>query len=125
SQRADGSGVAERVTKPEAGWTSHIADASSLNGQTLLFTAYKPGDASVWSYSLRDHKATLVVDSPGQQQKATVSPDGHWVAYQSDEATGVGNPDIYVQPFPPTGAKFQITKNGGNNPIWSPAGKEL
>src|SRR5262245_29704910 len=33
--------------------------------------------------------------------------------------------EVYVQPFPPTGAQFQITNNGGSNPLWSPDGKQL
>jgi serine/threonine-protein kinase len=124
SQRADGTGIAERVTKPDGGWNGHIADAWGPN-QILVFSAYKPGDASLWTYSEGDRKATLFADATGQQQKGTMSPDGRWLAYQSDEINSAGSPDIYVQPFPPNGTKFQITKNGGNNPIWAPNGKEL
>ena len=46
------------------------------------------------------------------------------MAYQSQEGKD-GTPEIYVQPFPATGAKFQITRDGGNHPVWSPDGKEL
>jgi eukaryotic-like serine/threonine-protein kinase len=120
-QRADGTGVAERVTKPEGGWTSHEPDASASDSQTFLFSAMKPSDASVWSYSLRDKKATLFADAPSWQQSSTFSPDGRWVAYVSEE-TGR---KVYVEPFPPTGAKFLITKDGGNHPVWSPDGREL
>jgi serine/threonine-protein kinase len=120
-QRADGTGVAERVTKPEAGWTSSRPDASASDGQTFLFTALKSGDASIWSYSLRDKKATLFSDAPSWQQSPSFSPDGRWVAYVSEEA----GRKVYVEPFPPTGAKFLITKDGGNHPVWSPDGREL
>ena len=51
------------------------------------------------------------------------SPDGKWLAYTSTE---IGNRDeIFVQPFPPTGAKFQISTEGGRTPLWSPDGKQL
>ena len=51
------------------------------------------------------------------------SHDGKWVAYTSGE----GRIAVYVQPFPPTGAKYQISKNEdlGHHPVWSPDGKEL
>jgi serine/threonine-protein kinase len=120
-QRADGTGVAERVTKPEGEWTSHRPDSWSPDGQTFLFTALKPSDASIWTYSLRDRKATLFADAPLWQQSSAFSPDGRWVAYVSEE-TGRR---VYVEPFPATGAKFLITKDGGNHPVWSPDGKEL
>jgi serine/threonine-protein kinase len=121
SQRADGTGVAERVTKPDGEWPSHTADAASPDGQTLLFTVNKPGDASIWTYSLRDKKAALFADAPSWQQSSAFSPDGRWVAYVSEES----GRKVYVEPFPATGAKFLITKDGGNHPVWSPDGKEL
>ena len=120
-QRADGTGVAERVTKPEGEWTSHRADAWAPDGQTFLFTALKPGDASIWTYSLRDKKAYLFSDAPSWQQSSAFSPDGRWVAYVSEEP----GRKVYVEPFPATGAKFLITKDGGNHPVWSPDGREL
>jgi serine/threonine-protein kinase len=48
------------------------------------------------------------------------SPDGHWVAYQSDES---GGPQVYVRPFPGPGGKWQIS--GGTTPVWSRNGREL
>ena len=55
------------------------------------------------------------------ESQATLSPDGRFVAYISD-ASGVS--DLYVQPFPPTGAKWQVA-NGGTMPLWAPDGREL
>jgi len=57
---------------------------------------------------------------------AVFSPDGRWVAYYSNET---GSDDIYVQPFPATGAKYQIPKRdptqNDHHPVWSSDGKEL
>src|SRR5262245_20324718 len=51
------------------------------------------------------------------------SPDGKWLAYASTE---IGNRrEIFVQPFPPTGAKYQISTEGGTTPLWSPDGTQL
>ncbi|MCH8269243.1 MAG: PD40 domain-containing protein [Acidobacteria bacterium] len=53
---------------------------------------------------------------------AVFSPDGRWLAYVSDES---GRFEIYVQPFPGPGGKWQISTGGGTEPVWSPSGQEL
>lgn len=50
------------------------------------------------------------------------SPDGRWLAYESSES---GRAEVYVQPFPSTGAKWSISRNGGRLPRWRRDGKEL
>ena len=50
------------------------------------------------------------------------SPNGRWVVYESDES---GKKEIYVQSFPASGAKWQISVNGGSQPRWRNDGKEL
>jgi Tol biopolymer transport system component len=50
------------------------------------------------------------------------SPDGHWLAYSSDES---GLSEIYVTPFPKGGSKWQISRAGGSSPRWRHDGKEL
>ena len=50
------------------------------------------------------------------------SPDGRWIAYQSDES---GRSEIYVQSFPEAGRKVRISNNGGDRPEWRKDGKEL
>src|SRR5262249_42799115 len=50
------------------------------------------------------------------------STDGRWIAYTASE---LGRKNVFVQPFPPTGAKYQITTDGGISPIWSPDNKQL
>jgi hypothetical protein len=55
---------------------------------------------------------------------ATFSPDGRWVAYSEGESLGLGG-SLFVQPFPTTVAKYQISKTNGIHPTWSPDGKEL
>jgi eukaryotic-like serine/threonine-protein kinase len=52
-----------------------------------------------------------------------VSPDGHWLAYQSDES---GRDEIYVRPFPNVnGGHRQISTSGGTRPLWARRGREL
>ena len=50
------------------------------------------------------------------------SPDGRWIAYTSDEG---GQPNVYVQPFPGAGGKYQVSRDGGSYPVWRADGKEL
>jgi serine/threonine-protein kinase len=54
------------------------------------------------------------------------SPDGRWVAYFSGTS---GNTDVYVRPFPPSasdqGGQWQVSNNGGTEPLWSPNGRDL
>jgi hypothetical protein len=51
-----------------------------------------------------------------------MSPDGKWIAFQSNES---GQPEICVAPFPPTGAKWTVSQNGGIAPRWRGDGREL
>jgi serine/threonine-protein kinase len=52
-----------------------------------------------------------------------LSPDGRWLAYAADDESG--RREIYVQPYPGLGGKFQISTGGGNEPQWSRDGREL
>jgi hypothetical protein len=53
---------------------------------------------------------------------ANFSQDMKWIAYTSDES---GQPQVYVQPFPGPGGKYQVSSAGGTNPRWRRDGKEL
>jgi WD40-like Beta Propeller Repeat len=65
------------------------------------------------------------VQTAFNERYSAFSPDGRWFAYVSGEATGASGFQVFVQPFPPTGAQYQITTEGGSNPVWSPDGKQL
>jgi len=56
------------------------------------------------------------------EQSARFSADGRWVAYTANES---GKNQIYVQPFPATGAKWQVSIDGGDSPRWRPDGREI
>jgi Tol biopolymer transport system component len=58
----------------------------------------------------------------GIESGAQVSPDGHWVAYVSNES---GAPEIYVLPYPGAGAKKRVSLDGGTTVRWSRDGREL
>jgi eukaryotic-like serine/threonine-protein kinase len=50
------------------------------------------------------------------------SPDGRWIAYQSDET---GRPEIYIRPFPGPGRRWQVSTGGGERPVWTKNGNEI
>jgi serine/threonine protein kinase len=98
--------------------------AWSPDGQTIIYAAFDPktfGD--LWGLPLTgERKPFPIVRSKFWEGHAQFSPDGKWIASWSTET---GRPEIYVQPFPPTGAKWQVSTNGGNFPRWSHDGKEV
>jgi hypothetical protein len=121
-QAADG-GVAERLTTPDPA-TSHVPESWSPTADTFLFSVRKGSEWSLWTFSMRDRKATPFGDvrSVTFPTDAVFSPDGRWVAYQVGEP-GAGEAITYVEPFPQTGAKYQVARGG--RPQWSRDGTEL
>ena len=69
-----------------------------------------------------DHTPRPFATTPGREMMGQFSPDGRWLAYQSDES---GSMEIYVQPVAQTGAKWQVSLAGGGQPRWSRDGREL
>jgi serine/threonine protein kinase len=77
----------------------------------------------LWALPLMgDRKPLLIVNTPFEEREGQFSPDGRWVAYQSNES---GRFEIYVQPFPEAGGKWQVSNAGGTAPRWRRDGKEL
>ena len=62
------------------------------------------------------------MESSFNETNGVFSPDGRWIAYESDES---GRPEVYVQTFPLTNQKVRISTSGGTDPEWSKTGAEL
>ena len=103
----------------------------SPDGQLLAFT--EPGPArgwDVWVLRLADRsagsrqfrEAQPFLRNTFNNTMPRFSPDGRWLAYVSDES---GRPEVYVQPFPGPGGKWQISTEGGTEPIWNRNDREL
>jgi eukaryotic-like serine/threonine-protein kinase len=122
-QRSDGTGVPERLTT-ELSAERHRPESWSPDGKTLAFSVAKnASDSGVSTITVAERKSELFVDLPASNQfHAAFSPDSRWLAYVSDES---GKRQVYVQPFPRTGAKYQVSREGADAPVWSPDGKEL
>ncbi len=69
-----------------------------------------------------DRSAQPFLRTPHEETAPKFSPDGEWLAYSSDET---GRREIFVQPYPGPGGKWQISTDGGQEPVWNPRGGEL
>jgi serine/threonine-protein kinase len=135
-QLADGSGGLERLTTSES---LQAPMSWSPDSQLLAFLDIGPstrreiwvlrmGDPSLRSgqapsaSSGQGRKAQPFIQTQFDESEARFSPDGRWLAYISNESRRF---EIYVQPYPGPGGKWQISTEGGMDPVWNPNGREL
>lgn len=93
-------------------------------GQSLLYFEVDPKTKSdLWLLALQgQRKPTPLLRTESNEGQGAVAPDGKWIAYDSDQS---GRNEIYVQPYPAMGAKWQVSKDGGHGSRWRRDGKEL
>ena len=122
-QRADGTGVAERLTRPESG-VSHVPEAWFQKQDRFSFSTLSASGASLWTFDVVSRKATRfgAVTSINALQ-SSISPDGRWVAYGIRRAAGRAT--VNVEPYPPTGTFYEVQVPGAHHPMWSADGSEL
>jgi Tol biopolymer transport system component len=96
----------------------------SLDGRFLLFAQNDTnGSGDLWIYPLAgDGKPYPILESRFNERHGRFSPDGRWIAYQSDES---GQGEVYVRPFPGSGNRIQISSGGGRQARWSRDGRTL
>ncbi len=114
---ADGTGKPELLLATEA---TAIPGAWTPDGQTLFYYQLGPdGKGHIWMLPAPgrggESKPRLVLESSFNEEDVVSSPDGRWVAYQSDET---GRYEVYVRPFPGLEGKKLISTQGGNHPRW-------
>jgi eukaryotic-like serine/threonine-protein kinase len=121
-QAADGSGEPEQLLKSDR---LQMPLAFTPEGR-LLFSADVAGHGrDIHALSLDgSHRVERIVYSEANDLTANVSPDGHWIVYDSDES---GQFEVYVRPYPQaySGGRWQISSNGGRQPLWSYDGREI
>ncbi len=97
----------------------------SPDGKSLIFAVGDlVGSAQLWELPLTgDHREPKpVVTSGSVAEEARYSPDGHWIAYASNES---GRSEVYVIPSNGSGGKWPISSGGGEQPVWRRDGKEI
>jgi eukaryotic-like serine/threonine-protein kinase len=104
--------------------SNKVAEDWSRDGKLLVYTETDPATKNdLWVLPMTGGaKPYPLLKTPFNENSARFSPDGKWIAYGSDES---GTDQVYVQPYPLNGGKWQISTNGGIQPAWSLDGKEL
>ena len=121
---ADGTGEAQRLS---TGANNVMPWEFTADGRQLLVAEVAdqlPGSGrGVSLLELGgDGVPTPVLTGPFDEGRPTLSPDGHWLAFQSNES---GDWEVYVQPFPGPGRRLRVSSSGGMSPVWGPDGREL
>jgi eukaryotic-like serine/threonine-protein kinase len=118
---ADGSGKEERLLAKPGDQQPY---SWSSDGKLLAYLDEAPSSAQDISVLSLDgeRRSQPFLQTSASEVDASFSPDGHWLAYASNES---GRYEVYVQPFPASGGKWQISTEGGREPIWSRNGREI
>jgi eukaryotic-like serine/threonine-protein kinase len=94
----------------------------SADGQLLSFGEINPTTGyDIWVLDMKDRKAVPFLRTPFYEV-GVFSPDGRWMAYTSNES---GRDEVYVQPYPGPGGKWQISTDSGMDVRWTANGREL
>jgi len=118
---ADGAGKDELLNVSSA----NVPGSWTDGGKTLVLTGWREGYASgIGMLSMeRVPKFKILLDEVYHESQPQISPDGRWMAYTSYES---GSDEIYIRPFPDVNAgRRQISRNGGDSPLWSRDGREI
>ena len=94
------------------------------DGSLLVYrTATPPYDLRVLPLDGSKRSRPLLADPKFSKANGEVSPDGRWIAYQSNEA---GSSEVFVRPFPDVDrGRWQVSAGGGRTPLWARSGREL
>jgi serine/threonine-protein kinase len=118
SQAADGSGHEEALSTTAG--PGMLPSGVTPDGKRLLFTR---GPLDVMAMTLDDRHVEPLVQTPFNDRNGVVSPEGNWLAYESNETETF---EIYVVPYPSVkGARSLVSAAGGTRPLWSRNGREL
>jgi serine/threonine protein kinase/Tol biopolymer transport system component len=117
-----GAGVEELLLSAEGSAYPH---GVTPDGKYILyeFGGLQKTHSDIWALpTFGDRKPFPIVQSEFVESHAQFSPDGRWVAFVSDES---GRAEVYVQNFPSSGGKWQVSLAGGDQPMWNPRQREI
>ena len=124
SRAADGTGSDERLLARAKDLLDLRGSGWSADGRQFLFTEVSATvQCAIGQIAIeRPSEAKVLVKSEFCDDFASVSPDGRWMAYESNVS---GQYEIYVERYPALGNRQQISTGGGRIPVWSRDGREL
>jgi len=120
--RADGTGRPRALLSTALNFVQAV---ESRDGRWLVVrrSVNEPGNGDIYGVKIGDSTLVPLLTTPAREVSPALSPDGRWLAYESDES---GTSEIYVRPFPDVAsARWQISLNGGTAPVWAHSGREL
>lgn len=119
-QAADGSGPVEQLTSEPANHTA----TGFAGANRLLFSLFGNNNSNDLAMMTMDKRErTSLLERTFEDRRATVSPDGRFMAFESSESNEF---QVFVTPFPDVNSgRWQISTTGGVKPVWSRDGKEL
>jgi serine/threonine-protein kinase len=124
-KKADGTGEAEKILAVE-NVEGSIPFSSSPDGKILAIwdETLTTSQLNISILSMEgDQERTPLLQEKYNESYPQISPDGRWIAFQSDET---GRYEVYVRSFPDVNqGRWQVSTNGGDSPLWSPDGREL
>ncbi len=122
-KRADGATAAARI--PLYDERAVFGIEPSPDGSWLIFRTdnQAAGRGDILAVAAGDTVPVELIATPAEEVAPTLSPDGRWLAYTSDES---GRREVYVRPFPNVGdTRWLVSTNGGSEPLWAHSGREL
>jgi len=126
-QSADGTGTVERLADA-ANTQIQVPFAISPDGARVVVRVGQPAPRTAGLDLAaillgRERRVEPLIQTPYRELNADVSPDGRWLAYESDES---GQREVYVRPFPDvSGGRWQVSSGGGTRPVFTRNGQEL
>ncbi len=91
------------------------------DGQQLLYTRQRGSEHDIWALSLADRSASAILETAASEHSPKLSPNGHALAYVSDES---GRSEVYVRAYP-QGPPIRVSAAGGFAPVWSANSRQL
>jgi serine/threonine-protein kinase len=123
-QTVDGTAPGESIASSRR--TDLWAGSWTPDGQALAFVDAAPTDISdIKLFRRSTGTVEPLVAGPATERGPSFSPDGRWLAYESNESGLYGRYEVYVRPFPASGVPRQISTNGGGLVRWSSDGREV
>jgi serine/threonine-protein kinase len=121
-QAADGTGAVERLTESQH---FQFPFSASPDGTQLVFSqGVNTNNRDLMLLPLQGNgRPQPLVQTPFNEINGEISPDGRWLAYESNES---GRLEIYVRPLPDVNSgRWQVSTEGGTRPLWARSGREL